>query len=145
MAILCDHCDNWIHIKCSDLDKLDYEMLESTADPWLCISCTLNILPFYNRHGKAKIKIIKNIKSKNLSLFHHNICSLSKNFDQLHALLTELDTDFDFIGIAKRCISKTDFYPTNIALANYAIEQTATHSNAGGALLYINRKHSYKI
>ena len=33
MAILCDHCDNWIHIKCNNLDKLDYEMLKSTVDP----------------------------------------------------------------------------------------------------------------
>ena len=51
----------------------------------------------------------------------------------------------DFIEITETCISKTDFSPTNIALANYAIEQTSTESNAGGALLYINRKHSYKI
>ena len=32
MAILCDHCDNWIHIKCNNLDKLDHEMHKSTAD-----------------------------------------------------------------------------------------------------------------
>ena len=194
MAILCDHCDNWIHIKCNNLDKLDYEMLKSTADPWFCISCTSNILPFCNRHGKAKetitppinlfhhnelFQLIKNlnnltdessnddanslnvsnkyrdpeyfcslqgnIKSKSLSIFHHNVCSLSKNFDQLHALLTELDIDFDFIGITESRISKTNFSPTNIALANYVIEQTPTESNAEGALLYINRKHSYKI
>ena len=78
-------------------------------------------------------------------MFHHNVCSLSKNFDQLHALLTELDIDFDFIGITESHISKTNFSLTNIALANYAIKQTPTESNAGGALLYINRKQSYKI
>ena len=191
MVILCDHCDNWIHIY---LDKLDYKMLKSTADPWFCISCTSNILPFCNRHGKAKetinpptnlfhhnelFQLIKNlnnltdessnddtnslnvsnkyrdpeyfcklqgnIKSKSLSIFHHNVCSLSKNFDQLHALLTELDIDFDFIGITESRISKTNFSPTNVVLANYAIKQTPTESNAGGALIYINRKHSYKI
>ena len=169
-------------------------MLESTADPWFCITCTSNILPFCNRHGKAKEKIttptnlfhhnelfhlIKNlnnltdessnddtnslnvsnkyrdpeyfcnlpgnIKSKSLSIFHHNVCSLSKNFDQLHALLTELDKDFDFIEIIESRISKTNFSPTNIALANYAIERTPTESNAEITLLHINRKHSYKI
>ena len=83
-----------------------------------------------------------NIKSKSFSIFHHNISSLSKNSDQLHALLTELDADFDFIGITETRISKTDFSPTNIALANYAIEQTSTESNARGDLLYINKKHS---
>ena len=86
-----------------------------------------------------------NIKSKSLSILHHNVCSLSKHFDQLHALLTELDIDFEFIGITESRISKTNFSPTNIALANYAIKQTPTESNAGGARLYINRKHSYKI
>ena len=194
MAILCDHCDNWVHIKYNNLDKLDYEMLKSIADPWFCISCTSNILPFCNRSGKDKetvttptnffhhnelFQLIEsfhnltgrssnddtnslnvsnkyrnpeyfcnlpdNIKSKSHSIFHHNVCSLSKNFDQLHALLTELDTDFDFIGITETRISKTDFSLTNIALANYAIEQTSTESNAERALLYINRKHSYKI
>ena len=169
-------------------------MLKSTTDPWFCISCNSNILPFCNRHGKAQetittptnlfhhnelFQLIKNlnnltddssndytnslnvsnkyrdpeyfcnlqgnIKSKSLSIFHHNVCSLSKNFDQLHALLAELDIDFDFMGITKSRISKTNFSPRNIALANYIIEQTPTESNAGGPLLYINRKHSYKI
>ena len=86
-----------------------------------------------------------NIKSKGLSIFHHNVCSLSKNFHQLHALLTKLDIDFDFIGITELRISKTNFSPTNIALANYVIDQTPTESNAEGALWYINRKHLYKI
>ena len=54
IAILCDQCGNWIHIKCNNLDKLDYEMLKSTVDPGFCISCTLNILPFCNRHRKAR-------------------------------------------------------------------------------------------
>ena len=37
MAILCDHCDNRIHIKRNNLDKRDYEMFKSTADSWFCI------------------------------------------------------------------------------------------------------------
>ena len=79
MAILCDQCDNWIHIKCNNLDKLDYEMLKSTADPWFCISCTSNILPFCNRHGKAKETI-----TTPTNLFHHNeLFQLIKNLNKL--------------------------------------------------------------
>ena len=79
MAILCDHCDNWIHIKCNNLDKLDYEMLKSIADPWFCISCTSNILPFCNRHGKAKETI-----TTPTNLFHHNeLFQLIKNLNNL--------------------------------------------------------------
>ena len=55
------------------------------------------------------------------------------------------DIDFDFREITEPRISKTNFSPRNITLANYAIEQTPTESNTGGALLYINRKRSYKI
>ena len=68
-----------------------------------------------------------------------------KSFDQLHALLAEIGIDFHFKGITESRISKTNFSPTSIALANYAIEQTTTESNAGGTLLCINRKHSYRI
>ena len=66
-----------------------------------------------------------------------------------HALLTELDIDFDSIVITEsrkvNDISKPIFPPINIVLADYAIEQTPNQSNAEGALFYINRKHSYKI
>ena len=67
-----------------------------------------------------------NKKSQSLSIFHHSVCSLSKTFNQLHALLTEFNIDFDFIGITKSHILKThfNFSPTNIALENYTIEQT---------------------
>ena len=184
MAILCDHCGNWIHIKFNNLDKIHYEMIKSTADSWSCITCTSNILSFCNNQGRAKetitmptnlfhhnelFHLIKNlnnlteessnddtislnvsnkyrdpvyfcnlpgnIKSKSLSIYHHNVCSLSKDFDQLHALLKELAIDSEFIGITKSRISKTNFSPINIALANYATEQTPTESNAGETVL----------
>ena len=79
IAILCDHSDNWIHIECNNFDKLDYEVLKSTADPRFCISCTSNILPFCNRHGKAKETI-----TKPTNLFHHNeLFQLIKNLNNL--------------------------------------------------------------
>ena len=53
-----------------------------------------------------------------LSLFHINCCSLNKNFEDLEYLLK----------------------PTN-----KAFDVTATESHAGGTLLYINNKLSYKV
>ena len=79
MAILCDHSENWIQIKCNNLDKLDYEMLKSTADPWFCISCISNILLFCNIHWNAKETIISPT-----NLFHHNyLFHLIKNLNDL--------------------------------------------------------------
>ena len=94
MAILCDHSDNWIHIKCNNLDKLDYEMLKSTADPWFCISCTSNILPFCNRHGKAKETI-----TLPTNLFHHNeLFQLIKNLNNLTDESSNDDTNSLNVG-----------------------------------------------
>ena len=67
MAILCDHCDNWIHIKCNNLDKLDYEMLKSTADPWFCITC----IPIFYLSAIDVEKIKKHLTTT-INLFHHN-------------------------------------------------------------------------
>ena len=102
-----------------------------------------NSLTVSNKHRDPEYfcNLPGNIKPKSLSIFHHNVCSLSKNFDQLHALLTELDIDFDFIGVTELRISKINFPPSNIALANYVIEQTPTETNAEGGLLYININH----
>ena len=83
-----------------------------------------------------------NIKSESVSILYQNVWSLLKNVDQPHALLTKLNTDFDFIGIIESYILKTNFSPIKIAREN-SIEQTPTESNAGWALLY--RKHSFKV
>ena len=53
----------------------------------------------------------------------------------------ELDIGFDFIGVTESRISKTNFSPTNTALANYDIKQTPTESHARRTFLYINRKY----
>ena len=79
MTILCAYCDNWIHTKFNNFDKIDYEMVKSTADPWFCFSCTSNILRFCNRHGKAKETI-----TTPTNLFHHNeLFQLIKNLNNL--------------------------------------------------------------
>ena len=45
-AIQCDLCDSWIHIKCNDLNYIDYEFLQNSNDPWFCISLCSEVFPF---------------------------------------------------------------------------------------------------
>ena len=45
-AICFDHCNHWVHIKCNDLNDLDYSLLKSKNEFWYCILCTSEILPF---------------------------------------------------------------------------------------------------
>ena len=65
--------------------------------------------------------------------------------ETLECFLDEMKPELGFIGITESRISKKQSPSNNINLPNYSIEHTLTEATAGGALLYINQKHSYKI
>ena len=67
-----------------------------------------------------------------------------KNFDNFNHLINKLKLEFDILGISESRILKSQSLNTNVNLQNYVLEQTSTESTAGGVLLYINRRHSYK-
>ena len=94
-----------------------------------------------------KIQKIK-IEPNSLSLFHINCCSLNKNFEDLEYLLKATNKTFDVIAISESRILKDtnlSYLSKNINIYNYSIEFTPTESHAGGTLLYINNKLSYKL
>ena len=76
-------------------------------------------------------------KSKSLSTFHINTCSLSKNFDDLVYLLKITNMNFDIIAISKTRITRNVNKITNVNINNYAFEFTPTESSAGGTLQII--------
>ena len=84
------------------------------------------------------------LKSKCLSFFHLNINPLSKNSDYFNHLINKLKLEFNILSISVSRILKSQSLSTNVSLQNYAIEQTPTESTVGGALLYINKRHSFK-
>ena len=63
-AILCDHYDHWIHIKCDNIDKLDYEMLKTTTDPY---SVFLSLRTFYLSANDIEKNQIKRNRNKSFS------------------------------------------------------------------------------
>ena len=71
-------------------------------------------------------------KSKSLSMFHINTCSLSKNFDDLEYLLKTTNLNFDIIAISETRTTRNVNEISNINLNNYAFEFTPTESPAGG-------------
>ena len=84
-------------------------------------------------------------KSKSLSMFHINTCSLSKNFDDLEYLLKTTNMNFDIIAISETRITKNiNNILSNINLNNYAFEFTPTESSAGGTLIYVANYLAYK-
>ena len=45
-AVQCDLCELWIHIKCKNLNYLDYRYLQNCDESWYCIECCSTFLPF---------------------------------------------------------------------------------------------------
>ena len=66
-AIQCDLCDSWVHIKCNDLNNIDYKFLQNSKDPWFCISCCSKIFSFSTVKNKNFISnFYDSNKSKNI-------------------------------------------------------------------------------
>ena len=48
-----DLCELWVHIKCNNLNYLDYRYLQNSNESWYCIECCSTIFPFnslFNRN-----------------------------------------------------------------------------------------------
>ena len=169
-SIFCDLCKLWVHIKCNNLNYVDYQYLSGCSDPWYCLNCNSEIYALGNLNKQNSMLFIKenltdslkldnmnststlvlkqpanlsqlfnqfnnitenhtnkdpdnvvkciyydieeiqtlNIpnKSKSLSMFHINTCSLSKNFDDLEYLLKTTNMNFDIIEISEIRITK---------------------------------------
>ena len=45
-AVQCNLCELWVHIKCNNLNYLDYRYLQNSNESWYCIECCSTIFPF---------------------------------------------------------------------------------------------------
>ena len=72
-----------------------------------------------------------------------NISSVTYNFDQLHTLLSEININFDFIGVTESQLKKGRTRTTNIDIKGYTFEHTLTDVSCGGSLLYIKDTLKY--
>ena len=57
-AVQCDICQFWIHIKCNKLNHIDYKYLQGSNDPWYCISCCDEIVPFGTLTNKNFLSMV---------------------------------------------------------------------------------------
>ena len=89
-AICCDLCNNWIHIKCNELNDLDYEYLNLNGNAWCCKICTAEILPFcktlkdFNKSDidsklSNNVNVYVNVNLKNLLLQLNNLTNDEKD------------------------------------------------------------------
>ena len=57
-AICCDHCyhcNQWVHIKCNNLNEINYSILKSKNENWYCMVFTPEIPPFCQSNEKNSI------------------------------------------------------------------------------------------
>ena len=92
-----------------------------------------------------EIQTLNELNNKpNLTLFHINSCSLSKNIEDLQYLLNSTSIKFHVIAISETRIVKGKTPVSSLNLTNYSHEFCLTESSAGCALLYIKNHLSYK-
>ena len=77
-----------------------------------------------------------------MAVLHLNISLPSSHINELKLLHSSLN--FDIICITESRITKSNLPTSNIHIPGYNIEQTPTESSAGGTLIYISQKLSYK-
>ena len=92
--------------------------------------------------------VTRKYKSKQheiMSFLHMDISSLLFHFDELYALLSELNHSLDIVAISESHLKSSTQSIVKINLGNYCVEHTPTESSNGGTLLYIKNDISYKL
>lgn len=56
-ALQCDHCNQWIHFKCSSISVKLYNHLTVSNDLWLCSECKCDIFPFMTINNLELFKL----------------------------------------------------------------------------------------
>ena len=79
-SIQCELYNYWIHINCNNLNYIDYKFLQNSSDPWYCILCCSQILPFHSMKSNKNISMC-------VSDFHNNNNKPGKTINNKGSLL----------------------------------------------------------
>ena len=93
-----------------------------------------------------KISELSRMSTNNtFSLFHVNIRSLSKHFDELQSLITSTKISFDVIGISESKQLINQNFNINVNLEGYHLHSQPTKSSHGGVVMYVNKHLDYTV
>jgi len=168
-SIACDICHKWTHLKCSSLTNHEFVILGNCDAPYYCIVCIENLLPFQkltdiefdelftvkdrpllsnsiNNNSLFDAPYLalsyfksENEKSKDFSLIHINICSMTKNLDHLNRLLNEIGMQPDIIAISETRLNKNS---SQMCMNGYNFLHGDSNSKAGGVGMHIKQKYA---
>ena len=73
-SIYCDKCNLWVHIKCNNLNYIDYKYLSGNCDHWFCLKCNSQLFPFGTLGNKKFMQhILHSSNMKNENEIEYNI------------------------------------------------------------------------
>ena len=75
-SIYCDKCNLWLHIKCNNLNFLDYQYLHGNDDPWFCLKCNTELFPLGTFNNKAFNQYISSSNIQNKDIDQDNSSNL---------------------------------------------------------------------
>ena len=81
----------------------------------------------------------------NFSLFHANIRSLSKHFDELQSLLSATKIPFDIIGLTESKQSIDKDFLTNVKINDYQLHTQPSKSSCGGIAMYVKKSLDHSV
>ena len=122
-AIQCDLCDSWVHIKCNDLNYIDYKFLQNSIDPWFCISCCSKSYPFNTVKNKNFISNFYNSNNKSKKIDDKGSSLLLKPSEHLKHLVNQFNNMSlpPDIMILTLMTLKILFYLNNMISRNFRI------------------------
>ena len=67
-SIYCAKCNLWVHVKCNNLNFLDYQYLNVNDDPWFSLKNNTELFPFGTLNNKTFKQYINisNIQNKDI-------------------------------------------------------------------------------
>ena len=159
-ALLCTHCNNWVHIKCAGISVSTYNDINQTFVGWQCTKCLFSQLPFLNEYAsntedslnvsekktsncndqKGNACIDQFPKEKGMKIAHLNIRSLRNKIDDLNLFLSTCP--YDLMSFSETWLD--DSITCNIVSLNgYNLERKDRDINGGGVCCYIRENIPY--
>ena len=94
-AVQCNLCELWIHIKCNNLNYLDYRYLQNCDESWYCIECCRTIFPFNSLSSNNNFLVCCTNIDSNITQWKHlendHDSSLLLKFSNLELLVNQFN------------------------------------------------------
>ena len=74
-SIFCDLCKLWVHIKCNNLNYVDYQYLLGCSNPWYCLNCNSEIYALGNLNNQNFLSFIRENLTDSFKLDNMNSTS----------------------------------------------------------------------